>query len=311
MRFCKRSALCLFLVLIIFSQVLAGCSDPPAEDIVARVNGRDVSRKELNDFIAMIYLYMPDLQDIYKQKENAALLEDEILWLLIEYIVLEQEVEKLSYRLDPADLDQNFQQLREDLILLIYQTEKNYLDRLQELQLREEQLLIIPRSTMLRDILYRHVAAAVTEEDALSYVQENPSILEQEASIYVYRILLDSLQEALEVSRLLEKGADFVELGEKYSLEGFVELGYIKESDKLDPHFMEAAFQLDLGQISEPVKTAQGYYIILVTEKEAASTLTFEEVKEEVMYVVKESRYEEYFYELLRAGNIETFKEKK
>ncbi|MEW5919881.1 MAG: peptidyl-prolyl cis-trans isomerase [Bacillota bacterium] len=307
----KRPALYALVMLFLFSLSLFGCAETPTGDVIARVNGRDVTRKELNNFIGMIYLYMPDLQEIYKQKEHAALLEEEILWLLIEYIVLEQEVERLSLKLDQAELELNFRQLREDLIMLIYETEENFLTRLQELQLAEEQLKTIPRSTMLRELLYQHISAGVTEEDALAFVQENPFFLEQEASVYAYRILVESLQEAQEVRRLLERGADFVETGEKYSREGYVELGHIKETDKLDPHFMAAAFQLKPGEISEPVETVQGYYIIMITEKEEASTLTFEQVKAEAMASVKEERYEEYFHQLLRESNIETFKEKK
>ncbi len=306
----KRTPLSLLLVLFLFFPLLGGCSAAPTEELVARVNGREVTRQDLNNFMGMVYLYMPDLQELSRQREQAALLEEEILWLLIEYLVLEQETERLSLKVDEAELAEHFRQLREDLILLIYQTEENYLARLQELQLTEEHLLAIPRSAMLRELLYGHVTAEITEADALAYVQENPYILEQEASIYVYRILVDNLQEAREVRDLLEKGADFVETGEKYSLEGYVELGYVKASDRLDPVFMESAFNLEPGEISELVQTAEGYYIIMVTEKNEAATLSFEQVKEEVIYVVKDAYYEAYFHRLLRESDIETFKEK-
>jgi parvulin-like peptidyl-prolyl isomerase len=160
---------------------------------------------------------------------------------------------------------------------------------------------------MLRELLFQYVSATVTEDDARTYVEENPFLLEQPASVYAYRILLESEQEALQVRRLLEQGADFLETGEKYSLDGFVELGYINETDIFDPLFIKAAFQQQPGELSQPVETPQGYYIILITEKEEASTLDFEQVKGNIMSIVQETKYEEYFHRLLQESTIETF----
>lgn len=301
-----KSISCYFVALVLFVSV-SSCAVTPAADVAARVNGRDISAQELDAFIRTVYLCMPDLQDIYSEGEQAELLELEILWMLIEYRVLQQELERLSLEPDEEELELNFLQLREDLISFIYGTEDKYLDRLQELQLDEEELKTFSSSTVMRDLLFQHVCAGVTEGDARAYVQDNPFLLEQPASVYAYRILLASEEEAMEVHSLLEQGADFLETGKEYSLEGFVELGEVKETDIFDPLFIEAAFQLEPGELSWPVETPLGFYIILITDKKEAAMLDFEEVKDDVMSVVQEDHYEKYIYRLLQESKIETF----
>ena len=293
--------------LLLMLLLLSGCTGQITDDVVARVNGQTVTSQDVDDFLRMVYLYMPDLEQIYSEGANTALLEEEIIWLLIEHKVLKQELDRLSLKPDEGELDDHFQQFREELIRYIYETEENYLERLQELELNETQLKLIPGSAIMRELLFQHVTAGMTEEDAKIYAQENPFLLEQSASVYVYRILLESEQEALEVRRLLEQGANFVELGKKYSLDGFVELGYIRETDIFDPFFIEAAFQLEPGELSQPVETPQGYYIILVTEKEEALMLDFEQAREGVMAAMQEEYYEEYFYRVLQESKIEIF----
>ncbi len=304
----KRVALYFIITMLLLLPFISGCAGvTTTDDVVARVNGQVVTRQEVDEFVRMVYLYMPDLQEIYSESEQAVLLENEMLWLIIESRILQQELERLSLEPDELELERHFRQLREDLINIVYEKEEKYLDRLHELQLSEEKLKMLSRSTMLPDLLFEHVSSTVTEEDGRTYVQQHPFLLEQPASVYAYRILLATEQEALQVRRLLEQGADFVETGEKYSRDGFIELGYINETDIFDPPFINAAFQLEPEELSQPVETPQGYYIILITEKEEATTLDFEEVKDHVMARVQEEFYEEYFYQLLQNSTIENF----
>jgi len=53
--------------------------------------------------------------------------------------------------------------------------------------------------------------------------------------------------------------------------------------------FEEAAFSLQEGEISQPVKTRFGYHLILVEEKIPARTPPFDEVKDQL---VKEAKAE-------------------
>ncbi|NLX91981.1 MAG: hypothetical protein GXZ07_10460 [Firmicutes bacterium] len=98
-----------------------------------------------------------------------------------------------------------------------------------------------------------------------------------------------------------------MELGRERSKDSYVELGRLSHEDNLDPLFLEAAFALEPGEISLPVKTSFGFHVIKITEKEEARILTFEDVRDEAMEMRKQMRYEEYFEQLMKESDVETF----
>ena len=52
---------------------------------------------------------------------------------------------------------------------------------------------------------------------------------------------------------------------------------------KIDPEFEEAAFSMEIGDLSEPVSTQFGYHIIILTDREAEHTPTLDEVRDDVL----------------------------
>ncbi|MBD3209916.1 peptidylprolyl isomerase [Candidatus Micrarchaeota archaeon] len=83
-------------------------------------------------------------------------------------------------------------------------------------------------------------------------------------------ILLSSQEEAKSVLEELKVGRGFAELAKKYSScpssEQGGDLGYFSKGQMVK-EFENAAFSLDVGDISEPVKTEFGYHLIKVTDK--------------------------------------------
>jgi peptidyl-prolyl cis-trans isomerase C len=70
------------------------------------------------------------------------------------------------------------------------------------------------------------------------------------------------------------------------------DLGYFGK-DQMVPPFSEAAFKLEKGQISEPVKTDFGWHVIKVEDKRAKQPPKFEEVKPQIeRYVIGKAQSE-------------------
>lgn len=295
------------LLVIISLVVFTGCLTKPEKEIVATVNGEEVERAELDEFLNLIYLYWPDYQEAFSEGEQAEAFEQEMLWLLIENKVLNQEVKKIGLEVNEEEIKKDAQKSRDELINSIYNSEDELVSRMRELGLKETALQIIFRDAHMRNLLYAHVGKEVTEEDARKFVEENPGFLERAPYVYAFHILVDTEEEAEEIIRLLEEGADFMELGKERSKDSFVELGRISHGDNLDPLFLEAAFALEPGEISLPVETSFGFHVIKITEKEEARTLTFEDVRDEAMEMRKQMRYQEYFKELMENTPVETF----
>ena len=94
---------------------------------------------------------------------------------------------------------------------------------------------------------------------------------------------------ANEVITKLNNGTAFAELAKEYSVdtttaEAGGELGYFSTGEMTLP-FENAAFNLEIGELSEPVETEFGYHIIKVTNKQQKKNpdlAPFEDMKEQI-----------------------------
>lgn len=86
------------------------------------------------------------------------------------------------------------------------------------------------------------------------------------AKIKCSHILVKKQGEALEILDRIKKGEKFGKLAKELSIDSGSakrdgNLGYFTKGMMVKP-FEEAAFKLQIGQISEPVKSEFGYHII-------------------------------------------------
>jgi len=93
-----------------------------------------------------------------------------------------------------------------------------------------------------------------------------------------------ALARAQELKRQLDKGTDFATLAEEYSDDSRTKkkggsLGLIYKVGKFGPEFSQIAFTLDIGEVSDPVKTSQGYHIIKVEDKRPEMITPLDKVK--------------------------------
>jgi len=122
----------------------------------------------------------------------------------------------------------------------------------------------------------------LTEEEVKKYYEANQDMFKAEESVRAKHILVDSLEKAEEVKGAIEAGMTFEEAASLYSTcpskaQGG-DLGSFTRG-RMVPEFEKAAFELEVGVISEPVQTQFGYHFIKVEEKQAGSIRPFEEVK--------------------------------
>jgi foldase protein PrsA len=126
----------------------------------------------------------------------------------------------------------------------------------------------------------------VTDEELKEYYDE------YKPKVKASHILVDDEKTAKEIKAKLEKGEDFAKLAKEYSkdtgsAQNGGDLGWFGPG-KMVEEFEKAAYALNKGEISEPVKTQFGYHIIKVTDKEEKKS--FDEMKEQIEYEVKKSK---------------------
>jgi len=115
----------------------------------------------------------------------------------------------------------------------------------------------------------------------------------------------EALQLAQEIKQKLAAGEDFTSLAVVYSddpgskAEGG-ELGWYSKGQGLVQEFEDAAFALEVGQISDPVLTQFGYHIIQVEEKDPNR-----ELDAYTLYQKKQEAYNAWLTEVRNAAKIE------
>lgn len=105
-----------------------------------------------------------------------------------------------------------------------------------------------------------------------------------------------------EIQQKLEAGEDFAVLAEEYS-EDFGsravggELGF-SDGSAFPRAFEQALAQLEVGEVSEPVRTDDGYHLIKLLEVRGAEPPSFEEDKDRIANVLKRAEAERRFFEI-------------
>ena len=113
--------------------------------------------------------------------------------------------------------------------------------------------------------------------------------------VHARHILVDSEDEAKKLAAEARKpGVDFAELAKKNSKDPGAadggDLGFFTK-DQMVPEFSEAAFKLEPGQISDPVKTQFGWHVIKVEEKRPRKPPEFDQVKAQIeTYVTRKAQ---------------------
>jgi foldase protein PrsA len=110
-------------------------------------------------------------------------------------------------------------------------------------------------------------------------------------------ILVEDEKTAKKVEKEIAEGGDFAKLAAEYSTDTETadnggSLGYFGKGNMVD-EFEDVAFDLDIGKVSDPVKSDYGYHIIKVTGKKEAKKANLEDSKEEIKETLLSERLQE------------------
>ena len=164
----------------------------------------------------------------------------------------------------------------------------------------------------------------ITEEEVKAYYQAHPELFEPApASVHVRQILLKVKEgaddaeiqsikaKAVELVQKLRAGADFAafakEFSEHASAQTGGELGTFKQGELAAP--FDSAFNMQAGEISEPVRSAQGFHIIYVQEKLSGDQAAYENAVSQIRNKLGEAKstelYQKWIAELKAKAYLE------
>ena len=174
----------------------------------------------------------------------------------------------------------------------------------------EEYLMVIEK--LKRSLLAQHYVGLlmrdieIAESEMLAFYDGNVDKFCTEDAVEASHILVSSIEEATEILGKIKEGLDFAKAAETYSsCPSKSNGGNLGEFGKgrMVPEFEEAAFALNEGEISEPVKTQFGYHIIKLNKKKPSRLLKYDEAKESIKNRIAQKKQNEKYDELSKELN--------
>lgn len=130
----------------------------------------------------------------------------------------------------------------------------------------------------------------VTDDEVKKFYDEHKNEFVSGESVEASHILVDSEEKAKNLLADIKSGAiSFAEAAKANSscpsAEQGGSLGKFTRGQMV-PEFDTAAFSMNVGDISEPIKTQFGYHLIHLTAKNEASEIPFEQIRENLVQKV-------------------------
>jgi peptidyl-prolyl cis-trans isomerase C len=228
------------------------------------------------------------------------------------------EIRQSDLALAEEDMGQSAQQLPDearreqliayvaDVILASKAAEDRKVNERKEFKSR---IAFIRNKLLMEIVLIEEGKAAVTDQAMHKVYDDAVKQMSGEQEVRARHILVATEVEAKAVIAEIRKGTDFAELAKLKSKDPGAaaeggDLGYFTR-EQMVPEFAEAAFKLEKGQVSEPVKTQFGWHIIKVENKRTKPAPEYEKVKEQVQTFVMRRAQGEFIAKLRAAAKIE------
>ena len=225
---------------------------------------------------------------------------------LIDQTLMADESKRRNYKIDPAEVNKGMKQwLRQNGGKKALEKGKHPLVKNQD-DLRREITNQIQFNRLLEE---ESNCEPVKEEEARKYYDSRPDLFTTESLLTASHILKKASSEAefeqaeKEVAILraqIEEGEGFVELVRKESDDSQND-GHLGQfgRGRMVPSFEKAAFALEVGELSQPVRTQFGWHLIQLNERTEPEVTPFEGIREQVIEYLQERRKDKVFDEFL------------
>lgn len=290
--------------------------------IVAVVNDDIILYSELEEQVKLLQEISPDLRLTTEAEREQ--FEREVLQRMIQDRLTEQEIKRMNINVSDRDVDnavENFKQengFTEDQLQYVLQQQGQTVDQFRAGIKRQ-----LERSRLIERVLKSKTV--ITDQQIDTYLQDAgaPAVSTSERRrLAVIFLPVQNAGQAAEVEQLaksihsqLKGGADFARLAREYSqgpaAEEGGDIGFIAATD-LAPAIEAATRGLSANQVSEVLKTPQGYYLIKVIavqreQQEVSSVSAASREKARNMLFQKEidRRYEQWIKELMDKSFIQ------
>lgn len=149
---------------------------------------------------------------------------------------------------------------------------------------------------------------AITEDDIVAEYDAVFGSAAPVTELNASHILVETEAEAEALIDQLAEGADFAELAQEFSTgpsgPNGGELGWFS-AGMMVPEFEEAAFALDVGEVSAPVETQFGWHVLLLNDTREQEAPSLDEVRAQLEESLRRARVDARIADLTDGAQIE------
>ena len=218
-------------------------------------------------------------------------LKEAYLNQVIERKILVQEARRLGINVSQEELNQAIAEIKLDYPGEEF-GEKLGLKgmTLEEWKVRLEEKLLAEK--MIRSIL--HYRKEIDEKEALQYYETHLASFQVPYRVRARQIVVADGEEALQILKRLKKGESFEMLAKEKSLgpekTNGGDLGYFSPGER--PAEFDLLFSMEVGAVSEVIKSPYGYHIFKLEEKIEPRQVPFEEAKSGIFQELRQTKGE-------------------
>lgn len=221
-----------------------------------------------------------------------------------------QELGQDLQRFPPAQWRKILLDILVDMKLLAKAAEDEGLDKDPDFQ---RQLDFLKVRALRGAYVSQKIDGAITDEQLQAAYDKQYADYKGPEEIHARHILVKTEDEAKDIIKQLDDGADFEELAKEKSTGPSAktggDLGYFTSGQMVKP-FEDAAFALDKGAYTEkPVKTQFGWHVIKVEDKRHKEKPTLEEVSDQLRQPLLRAAYQAEMEKLKANSDIEILDE--
>ena len=296
---------------------------PAAENKVAVVNGSVITHEELDREMNLVRQRFANMGRPVGEAQLLTI-RGQVLETLISRELLYQEGQKKGIKIKKEKLEEEYEGLKNR-----FPSEEEFKSRLSTMKISEAEVKTqIERGLLIQELIDTQIVEKVVipEKEVKGYYDSHPDSFKQPEQVRASHILMkvdpqvDAAKKAAarkkleELRQRLLKGEDFVTLAREFSegpssVKGG-DLGYFGRGQMVKP-FEDAAFALDIGELSDVVETRFGYHLIKVTEKRPETIIAYADIKERLQQYLKDEKVQQevsaYVEDLKTKAKVETF----
>ncbi len=288
----KKKGDCMPRILLSFTLIILFSATSYADDIVAKVNGTELTKKDLeaevDRLIPRITFHRRVPEEKRKLYYNKAL--EEMINRELQY----QDAVAKGIKPDKEKVDARMQKIREKS-----KSQEEYKAALDKEGVTEEKM----RTQLEKALLIEAVTAKtvtepsqVNEADLKSFYEKNSDRFKQPEGVKLRLISTKDEKKAQDLLAGIKAGEDFGTLAYTMSEDSYRvksgDIGYMHKGRML-PEIEEAAFKLRQGEVSDIIKAGDFFYIIRLEDKKPERQMSFDEVKGKLEKELEQERNRE------------------